>query len=121
MDDKRVVAYPFVKFERVTCDEDGPLDIATWRPGVQYEWVDPENTEAVAHGMGLMILSVVSRHKPGRFPERVFYTRKWVDPEGKEFGKPGCKIATAEKFNRISRGYAVDYRIDPEATVHREF
>lgn len=121
MADTRFVAYPFVKFERLVCDEDGMRDVMTWRPGIQYEWVDAENTEAVAHGMGLMVLDVVSRHKPGRYPERVFYTRKWIDPDGKDFGKPGCKIATAEKFNRISRGYAVGYRIDPDALVRHEF
>lgn len=121
MADTRIVAYPFVRVRLETWDADGASNVLSWRPGIRYVWIGPENTEAVAHGMGLMKLMVVSRHKPGRYPERVFYTRKWVDPEGKEFGKSRCLIATAEKFNRISKGYRIEYRIDPDAPIDGEY
>lgn len=53
-----------------------------------------------------MALDVVATFKPGRFPERVFYTRRWVDPDGREFGKTGrLLIATAGQFRRLLKGY----------------
>lgn len=105
------VAYPFFQDDYNGLDEDGPYTAKTWRPGVRYEMVPPDDSEAVADGVGKMIMEVVSRHKPGRFPERVFYTRRWVDPTGKEFGKRRLMIATSQQFRRIANGYRFEYRV----------
>lgn len=114
------VVYPFV-LEKVRVPEvGGPETIISWRPGVRYQMrnVSGESegySEAIADGIGAQILTEVSRHKPERFPERVFYTRQWIAPDGRRFGKGGLHIATAEKFRRLTRGYAVPYRIYDEA------
>lgn len=106
--DKYSVTYPFIL-------DDGwdEPPAKTWRPGVRFENVSPEDVGAFADGEGQMTLTVVSLHKPGRFPSRVFYTRAWRAPNGKEFGKSRLLIATAQKFKRIAAGYGHEYRLTP--------
>lgn len=104
------VRYPFVRSTYQYFDEDGPSESPTWKPGtrnVQYG----EDCEAVADGMGEMTLTVVSTHKPGKYPMRVFCTRRFRDPDGREFGKGKLHIMTAEKFSRLSRRFGYDYRL----------
>lgn len=109
------VIYPFV-LENVDIIDDStgkPFSTKSWRPGINVEFVDPYGeTEAYAHANGKMVLTVHGFYKPGRFPSRVFFTRKFVDPEGHEFGKNGLKICTLGKFRRISSRYRVKHEID---------
>jgi hypothetical protein len=111
--------YPFVRTTHTEFDGDGYSEVRTWKPGVEMEQVyippDDCDTECVAEGVGEIILTVVSVHKPGRYPTRVFFTRRWRDPGGKEFGKNACRVATVEKFRRLSRGYYHEYVIRPLA------
>jgi hypothetical protein len=104
------VRYPFVRVPMETFDYDGPNVAMTWIPGVRYEPIYPDTAEAVADGEGWMTLTVVSSHKPGRFPERVFFTRTFTPPDGPTFGKTKLHIATRAKFSRICRGYGYPYR-----------
>lgn len=106
------VLYPFCRGEYNHAEEDGWRTSKTWRPGVEADYCG-ENIENYADAMGEMVLTVVSVHKPGRFPTRVFYTRQWVDPDGRPFGKGGCKIATSEKFKRLTRGFRFPFTVDP--------
>ena len=112
-----IVRYPFVREVRsahwLTTADDPDPQIECWRPGVTPEECGPEDFEMIAHGEGEMHLRMVSAHKPGRYPERVFYERCFVDPDGKTFGRPKLHIATREKFNRLCKGYAVGYRLTP--------
>jgi hypothetical protein len=99
--------YPFVRTVYQEWDEDGHSDVKSWKPGVEYEAYGPEGdyTLMVADGTGRQTLTVVDVHKPGRYPTRVFYTVKWMTPEGKEFGKGGLKITTLDAFKRRARGF----------------
>jgi hypothetical protein len=81
-----------------------------WRPGVKSIPVY-DDFEDVAEAEGEMVLTVVDIHKPGRFPERVFYTRRWVDPDGNEFGKNKLHITTTPTFKRRAAGYYHEYRV----------
>ena len=108
-----VVKFPFVETdytyydvvtECVQCEE-------TWRPGTNSEDIPPEDTGAVADGEGEMILTIVDIHKPGRYPERVFYTRKFVDPDGKLFGSNKLHITTTPTFKKRAAGYYHAYRV----------
>lgn len=111
------VEYPFIRI-KVTVndgsDEGGTVEIDSWQPGCRNEmrghgeYADAV-TEADAHGQ--MALTVVSVHKPGRFPTRVFFVRKFTTPDGKAFGKGKLHIVTLEKFRRISRAYQHDYEL----------
>lgn len=96
------VDYPFVQEEYETWGEDGPYKLKSWKPGCEYRLVPPDNSEAYANGMGKMLLSVVDVHTPGKYPTRVFYTRRWIPPTGKAFGKARLHICTLEKFRRLA-------------------
>lgn len=99
------IRYPFVKdsYFDFSCEED-TLKIG-WRPGVNCRKDDDYHGEFYAEGEGLMLLTVVSIHKPGKYPERVFYTKSWVSPDGVKFGKPGLKITTFAAFKNQIKGY----------------
>ena len=114
-----VTGYPFVRYVANLLDEDdgNPYQTEGWRPGFTKE--EDENAGShfpelhyVADGTGSMVLDVVATFKPGRFPERVFYTRRWVDPDGREFGKPGkLRIATTGQFRRLIKGYRHSFEL----------
>jgi len=109
---EHVVKVPFLRTEWENFIQKTRAE--TWAPGVAYRLICPDDSEAYCHAEGRMVLTEVSRHKPGRYPERIFYTREWVDPDGRKFGKPALRVCTAEKFRRIAKGWAVDYVIAPE-------
>lgn len=106
------VKFPFVADVFSGHDVDGPYQEDTWRPGVRSIDVYPDDSEFVADAEGEMILTVVDIYKPGKYPERVFYTRSWVDPDGKEFGKGKLFIATTPTFKRRASGYYHPYRVE---------
>lgn len=117
------VAYPFVRDLHSFMDEDGIGKSLTWKPGLRAVYVpafEVPDVDEVADAMGEMILTVVSVHKPGRFPTRVFFTRQWVAPDGRQFGKGKLHVATAEKFRRLARGFCVqEWRMAaPDEVAH---
>jgi hypothetical protein len=102
--------YPFVRetYRAFDSDEDGSgeIEVPTWKPGVRFENVPPEgDTRTHADALGLCRLTVVATFKPGRYPERVFFTRTWVTPDGKAFGKPKLRMTTVGAFRTACRGY----------------
>lgn len=113
------VPYPFVRstFTGMDADEEGPHEftLPTWIPGTRYEHGissdEREWSENYADGMGAMLLTVISVHKPGRFPTRVFYTRQWRDPEGKTFGKSKLFVKVSSAFLRLTQGYRVPFEL----------
>lgn len=114
-----VTGYPFVRYVADLYDEDDgrPYQTEGWRPGCTLKIDEnaggyfPEN-HYVADGVGSMVLNVVAVFRPGRFPERVFYTRRWVDPDGREFGKPNkLRVTTAAHFRRLLKGYRHDFEV----------
>lgn len=107
--------YPFVRDTYTSHDFDGedyaPTEQPTWKPGIRHEargW-EGEWTEMVCDGIGEIILVEVGRYKPPGFPTRVFFTRRWRDPDGREFGKNKLLICVASKFARLCRGYMHPY------------
>lgn len=104
--------YPFVRESITLDDEDGSQVRESWRPGCVHEF-EENRRSSWAHGVGLMILFVVSKFKPGKYPERVFYTRQWRDPDGKTFGKAKLRITTTTNFRSLCAGYRHDYGCDP--------
>ena len=103
-------AYPFVRDTFMEFDEEGGVEVPTWKPGVRHQngvqrhGYEPE-IDTVADAMGHIILTVVSIHKPGRYALRIFYTRRWRDPDGREFGKNACRVTTSGAFRALGRGY----------------
>lgn len=108
--------YPFVRsvFNGTDFDGENMIEFQKegWRPGVDLE--TDENCYArfgVADGVGAMLLTVVSTHKPGSFPERVFFTRKWRDPDGKVYGRNKLHVRTKAVFTKLIRGYRHEFGV----------
>ena len=111
--DIRRVPYPFYRGTFDEWDEDGVRPIATWVPGTRLEPMAPDggDSDCIADGMGFMRLLVVSVHKPGRYPTRVFYVRKWEDPDGRQFGKGALRMTTLGAFRQLLSGYRHPYEL----------
>lgn len=105
------VAHPFVRSTYTDFDGERPYERATWRPGTRGENVGPEEVDMVADGIGTQIVTVVSVHRPGTFPPRVFFTRRWRDPDGREFGKNKCHVKSQQGFRSIIAGFRHEYRL----------
>jgi hypothetical protein len=105
--------YPFVRDTYTSYDfePEGVTthELPTWKPGVRHADKGEGDVESLADGLGQMVLTVVSVHKPGRYPTRVFFTRQWITPEGKLFGKAKCRMTTVGAFFVLSRGYRHEY------------
>ena len=111
--------FPFSRttWGKPVVDDDGGYSedvLEGWKPGVEFEACAGEHY-AVAYGLGEMILTIVSIHKPGRFPERVFYTRQWRDPDGKVFGSKKLRMTTTPTFIRRASGYKHEFILDAAA------
>jgi hypothetical protein len=111
------VRYPFLR-ELVSLPPDDPeggcYETMSWRPGAKLgEDLFSSRVHGSADGEGAMLLSVVAVCPlGGRYQARVFYTRRWRDPDGKVFGKStALRVCTLEKFRRISRGFRFEYEV----------
>lgn len=105
------VAHPFVREKYNGLDEDGPFERMSWRPGVRFEHIPPDTGAFFADGVGKQTITIVSTHKPGRFPERVFYTRQWEAPDGHKFGKTKLLYKTIQAFRVLTRGYRHEFEM----------
>lgn len=113
------IIYPFVRDTYQSFDKDGIVEVPTWKPGVRFENVGPEDVGTVADGVGKAAFTVVDVFKPGRFPTRIFFTRKFTNPDGHTFGKGGLHICTLEKFRRLTRGYQHSFGIGEPLVKNR--
>lgn len=112
--------FPFIAdtYTRVNYDGDRPYETEeeTWRPGVRWidivvkgdGWVDDGGQIPEADAIGQITITVVSRHRPAGYQERVFYTRQFTDPDGKTFGKGKLFCVTANTFKRRKKGWWLD-------------
>ena len=105
--EKHEVVFPFVRGTFAAYDEQGVTELPTWLPGTRLEAADDDgyDSEYQADAMGKMILHVVGRFKPGKYPERTFYLRSFVDPSGRTFGKDNLRIISSAAFKRMLKGY----------------
>lgn len=112
------VAYPFYRTKVSLLDEDGPYETMSWRPGIYYEQTSPYGDgQAFADGLGKQVLTVITKHKPGKYPERVFFTQSWIDPNGKSFGKTKLRMTTLAVFRRRVRGFGIEYEMRTKAAA----
>jgi len=100
------VRCPFVRTTYGEQDEDGVSEVPSWRPGVNWQQVGPYDSEPYHDGLGSVIYTVVDLHRlPRPYPARVFFTRKWVSPDGHRFGKNRLHIMTLDAFRRRLQSY----------------
>jgi hypothetical protein len=109
------VGYPFV----IEIDQLDPT-FKRWKPGCTFDNPDDDSRSravAFADAMGTQILTVVSVHKPGKYLTRVFYTQRWRDPGGAEWGKDKLHVKALGAFRKLLRGYRYRFDLDePDAT-----
>lgn len=100
------IAYPFIleAYDGIKDGEDFKGE--SWRPGTRTDYICGE-----ADAMGKMVLEVVSTHKPGKFPERTFYLRSFIDPTGRQFGKQKLRVISSGGFKTMLRGYRHPYDV----------
>ena len=106
--------YPFIHSTWTSYDEDGSAELPCWKPGVRNELIYPDACEVVADGKGFQVLTIISIHKPGKFPTRIFYTRKWINPDGVEFGTNKLHIKSISFFNKLIKGFGFGGVFDNE-------
>jgi hypothetical protein len=111
--------YPFTRTEVELWDTDGLSTVPSWRPGARAQvYTGPDSAAPACHAEGQAEYHVISRHKPGRFPERVFYTRVFITPGGFRFDGPKSRAlrwATVAQFKRMIAGHPFDYVVEPDA------
>lgn len=91
-----------------------------WKPGVRFD-DGGEDCEAVADGIGAMLLTEIGRYTPPGYRSRVFYTRQFVLPSGEAVGKPKLKVMGATGFTHLCRGWRYSYEVvDDRANVEME-
>ena len=111
-----------IKFPFTRESYSGPLDgefvedSKTWRPGTRAEYGDFEFSDEqwVADGEGSMVLEVLVKFKPGRFPERTFFLRRFIGPDGREFGKQKVRVIASSAFKQMLKGYRHQYILDEQ-------
>lgn len=117
------VVHPFIRdgvsslFDET---EGKSVTVESWRPGTRMEFVLPGGTQYVADDEGFQILEVVSLHKPGKYPTRVFYLRRWRDPSGHEFGKGELRCKSLSAFRGLIGGYRWPYEIEKNTAIAAE-
>lgn len=114
------IGHPFVRETYRGYDEGGSFERLSWRPGIRHEMIAPDDSEAVADGIGTQIVTIISIHKPGRYPARVFFTRRWRDPDGHEFGKGKLHIMTSGALRARTKGYRHRYRLNDAVMDQRK-
>ena len=114
--------FPFLASKKQLFDEAGAREIISWRPGLEYEAQPPEGgwSKSYCNGWGSRIIEIISLHKPGKYPERVFFTRRWQPPNGAEFGKSACRVTTLSTMRRWLRD-GHPYPTDEDVIHVREF
>lgn len=105
------VIYPFHKGKRELYDEaaDARLEKEVWEAGVTWDQIDEYEAIACADAVGTMVLVEIGRYTPPGYRERVFFTRYFIDPDGKEFGKKDLRMVGAAKFRRLCQGFRFGY------------
>lgn len=113
------IPYPFCRttYTDYSKEKNGVTGVEadTWRPGTDFKtFIDSygePDCDSIADKMGAMLVTIIDIHKPGTYPERVFYIRKWETPEGKIFGKTNLRITTTQAFLRLIKGYRHEFEI----------
>jgi hypothetical protein len=66
----------------------------------------------LADGVGVQIVDVISVVSPGRrYADRVFYVRRWRDPDGIEFGAAILRFGTVTRIENMIRGFRKPYTV----------
>lgn len=103
------IKYPFIKEAYKSFDEAGEFETMGWKPGTRQF---PLYSYEEADGEGYVEYTVISTHKPSnKYPTRVFYTRRWIAPDGSTFGRNRLNVTVQSRFKRLLQGFRFKYEI----------
>lgn len=114
------VDYPFSRSSYIDWSDEDSKPVPCWRPGYwteleetfcPYSGSERDGVSYCCNGWGKMIFEVVSTHKPGKYPERIFYLRRWRDPNGKEFGKNKLFTVSKGGFTKRLKGLSFEFEV----------
>lgn len=103
--------YPFIHDTYTKYDNDGCAESPCWKPGARFENTCHGDTDTIADGIGKQSVTVIGTFKPGRYPARVFFVRKWTDPRGLVFGKGALRVTTINAFRSLVKGYRHQFEL----------
>ena len=104
--------YPFIRTTYESWDGEGMSISPSWAPGTKQEQCAPDDFDTVADAMGFQVVKIISTHRPSKqYPERVFYVRTFINPDGVTFGDKKLRIKTVSAFQRLIKGYCYPYRL----------
>ncbi len=92
-------ATPFLVEDRVVCDTFGQRTVKSWRPGIRWIPVSPDDSEPDSDGEGVEVRTIASYVEIAGEVPRILYRRHWVDPDGKVFGNPKMRMTTPSAFS----------------------
>ncbi len=88
-----------------------------WRPGAwATEYLQPDDACQAAHSEGECIFRVKGEYKPGRYPNRIFFTQQFIDPDGNTMKESYLRIKTQSAFLNQVKKFPFEYSIIPEET-----
>jgi len=114
---EQLIDYPFVRTEKEFFDGKDLQKVKCWRPGIDWEVDDYGDGSPWAEKLGKMVLTEIDSHKlPKPYPERVFYLREWIDPDGRRFGKRNLRIITRSGYTCMLKGYRHEFELEYPVT-----
>jgi len=63
-------------------------------------------------GEGLKIIEEISRYTPPRYGEKVFFTVRYIDPDGNDTSRKKLKMLGAKAFERRVSGFYHPYEVE---------
>ncbi len=92
-------ATPFLVEDRLVCDTFGQRTVRSWRPGIRWLQVAPDDSEPDSDGEGIEVRTIAAFVEIAGEVPRILYRRHLVDPTGKVFGKPKMRMTTPSAFS----------------------
>lgn len=89
---------PFLQEDRVVSDALGDRTVKSWRPGIRWIQVSPDDSEPDSDGDGVEVRTISAYVEIAGEVSRILYRRHWIDPDGKAFGKPAMRMTTPSAF-----------------------
>lgn len=85
-----------------------------WLPGCMKDTDDYGDIAYAADDWGHMLINEIQRVSIPGYEDRIFYTRKWRDPLGNEFGKRDLRCKGARAFKKMLEGWRHPFYMDGE-------
>lgn len=90
---------PFLIEDRVLHDAFGERTVKSWRPGIRWVPVAPDDSDPDWDDDGYEVRTISAYVEIKGETSRILYRRHWIGPDGKEFGKRTMQMTTPSAFS----------------------